>query len=288
MATTPDIMFHHLGLSIYNLPRTVFSVFGFGIYYYGLLIAIGIMLATLLTSYQARKTGQDPDAYVNFLVYALFAAIIGGRLHFVMFSWDYYSHNPGQILNLRGGGIGFYGAILSALAVFIIYSRRKKLDTLLFLDTAMPTVLIGQALGRWGNFFNREAYGVFTNSFMAMSIRLEDVRGPVTEEMMNNLLILGDTQYIQVHPTFLYESIWNILAFCLISLYRPHQRFRGEVGLLYFTLYGFGRFFIEGLRADQLLLWGTGLAISQLISATLFLGSLTIIILFRHKAKLAA
>ena len=284
----PDIIFPNLGIHIQDLPRALVTVGGFSIYFYGFLIAIGIMLCVMISSRQARLTGQNPSDYVDFLLWALIGGVIGGRLHFVAFSWEYYSQNLGQILNLRGGGLGFYGAILVPIGIFIIYSRKKKLDTLLFLDTALPTVLIGQALGRWGNFFDREAYGQFTDNPFAMAILLDDVRGPITTEMTENIISYAGAQYIQVHPTFLYESIYNVIAFGLITfLYRRYQKFKGEIALSYFVLYGLGRFFIEGLRADQLLIWGTSLAASQVLSAVLFLVSATLIIIGRHRAQKA-
>ena len=177
----------------------------------------------------------------------------------------------------------FYGAVIGAVLAVCVYLRFRKLSIPVYADIAMPAILIGQAVGRWGNFFNREAYGVYTDSLFAMATRLEDVRGPITQQMLDNLLIIDGAAYIQVHPTFLYESVWCIVAFGLLMLYKRHSKFPGEMALLYFTAYGFGRFFIEGLRADQLLLWGTNIAASQALSAILVIGTLAIIAFKRRQ-----
>ncbi|MCL2851416.1 MAG: prolipoprotein diacylglyceryl transferase [Defluviitaleaceae bacterium] len=280
---SPDIIFPNLGITVENVSRTVISPFGFNIYFYGFLIALGVGLATIYTLREARRTGQDPDIYISILCWGLAGAFIGGRLSFVAFQWENYRHDLLQILMFRGGGIMLYGAVLGAVLVVCVYLRVRRLSIRLHADTAMPSILIGQAVGRWGNFFNREAYGVYTDSLFAMAIRAEDARGPITAEMLENMLIIDGASYIQVHPTFLYESVWCIAAFGVLMLYKRQKKFAGEMGALYFTAYGLGRFFIEGLRADSLMLWGTEMPVSQLLSALLVLSSVAVIAFERKR-----
>ena len=280
---TPDILFPNLGIVFENVPRTVVTLFGFGIYFYGFLIAVGVALAAAYGINEAKRTGQDPDVYVSILTWGLVGAFVGGRLYYVAFQWENYRHNLLQILSLRDGGIAFYGSVLGAILAGIIYVRMRKLSVRLHADTAMPAILIGQALGRWGNFFNREAYGNYTDSLFAMAIRADDARGPISAEMAENMFVINGAAYIQVHPTFLYESLWCIVAFGLLMLYKRYKKFPGEMGLLYFVAYGTGRFFIEGIRADQLMLWGTNIPASQFLSALLVAGSLAAIAFERRR-----
>jgi len=280
---SPDILFPHLGIVFQNVSRVVISPFGVDIFFYGFLITVGAALATWYATREAKRLGQDPDIYISMLMWGLLGALIGGRLSFVAFSWENYRHDLMQIFMTRAGGIMFYGAVIGAVLTVCIYLRFRKLSIPTYADVAMPAILIGQAVGRWGNFFNREAYGVYTDSLFAMAIRIEDARGPITQEMLDRLLIVDGAAYIQVHPTFLYESVWCIVAFGLLMLYKKHSKFPGEMALLYFTSYGFGRFFIEGFRADQLLLWGTNIPASQALSAVLVLGTLAIIVYKRRR-----
>jgi len=280
---SPDIMFPNLGIAFQNVPRVVVSPFGLDIFFYGFLITVGAALATVYATREAKRLGHDPDTYISMLLWGLIGALVGGRLYFVMFSWEHYRHNLMQIFMTRAGGIGFYGAVLGAVLTVCIYLRVRGLSIPKYADVAMPAILIGQAIGRWGNFFNREAYGIYTDSLLAMAIPIEDARGPVTQQMLDHLLFVDGTAYILVHPTFLYESVWCIVAFGLLMLYKKHSKFSGEMGLLYFTAYGFGRFFIEGIRADQLMLWGTNIPASQALSAVLVLGTLAIIAFKRRQ-----
>jgi len=271
---SPDILFPNLGITLDNVSRVVFSVGGFHIYFYGFLIALGVLAATGLAVREAKLTGQNPDVYMNLLTWGLVGAFVGGRLFYVAFQWESYRHDLLQIFNLRGGGLAIYGSVIFAILFACAYLRFNKMPIRQYADTAIPTILVGQAIGRWGNFFNREAYGGYTDSLFAMAIRLDDTRGPVSEEMFANMLTAHGAQYIQVHPTFLYESLWCFAAFGLLMLYKRRKKFVGEMALLYFVAYGTGRFFIEGLRADSLIFWGTGLPASQVVSAVLVLCAL--------------
>ena len=235
---------------------------------------------------EAKRTKQDPDLYVDFVIYALIFAIIGARLYYVIFSWDYYSTNPAKIFALREGGLAIYGGIIGAVLTAIVYCKKKKVDFWLLADTACPSIAFGQMMGRWGNFFNREAFGGFTDGPFAMRLRLDQVRpGDVSQQVLDNLMNFGGVDYIQVHPTFLYESMWNLCLFLLLVLYRPKKKFSGQIFGLYFLGYALGRVWIEGLRTDQLLIGG--FPVSQLLSMGIIVASVAFLIWKGRKEKTA-
>ena len=203
----------------------------------------------------------------------------------MIFSWDHYKDNLLSIFNLRQGGLAIYGGIIGAVATVYVYSRVKKLSFPLLLDTACIGLVAGQILGRWGNFFNREAFGGYTDSLFAMQLPVSAVRvNEITEEMWAHVQVIGGEQFIQVHPTFLYESIWNLGVLCFLYWYRDRKKFRGELFLTYVLGYGLGRVWIEGLRTDQLQIGSTGIPVSQLLAGVLILVSLFLIIMGRRRA----
>lgn len=283
----PEIWFPNLGIEIEHLSRVAFTVLGKEVYWYGIFIGLGVVLGVALAMLEAKRTGQNPDLYVDFVIYALIFAVIGARLYYVIFSWDYYAENPAKIFALREGGLAIYGGIIGAVLTAIVYCKKKKVDFWLLADTAAPCLAFGQMMGRWGNFFNREAFGGFTDGLFAMRLRLDQVRaGDVSQEVLNNLMNIGGVNYIQVHPTFLYESIWNLCLFLLLVLYRPKKKFDGQILGLYFLGYALGRVWIEGLRTDQLLIGG--FPVSQLLSAVLIVAAVAFLIWKGKKEKNAA
>ncbi len=286
----PDIIFPHLGITIDQLNRVAFTVPIFGglqVYWYGIFITCGVIAGLFLALREAKRTGQDPDIYTDFLLYALIAAVIGARAYYVIFSWDFYSANPDKILAIRDGGLAIYGGVLAAIATALVYTKKKRLSFALLADTAIPSLALGQAIGRWGNFFNREAFGGFTDSLFAMQLRLSQVRsGDLTEQILANTVLENGVEYIQVHPTFFYESCWNfILCFLLVWMQR-RRKFDGQIFALYLVGYGIGRFWIEGLRTDQLLIGN--FAVSQLLSAVLILAGIGMLLWGRKKGTLTA
>ena len=273
----PDIWFPNLGIEIEKLSRVAFSVLGKDVYWYGIFIGLGVIFGVVFAMLEAKRTKQDPDLYVDFVIYALIFAIIGARLYYVVFSWDYYSANPAKIFALREGGLAIYGGIIGAVLTAIVYCKKKKVDFWLLADTACPSIAFGQMMGRWGNFFNREAFGGFTDGPFAMRLRLDQVRpGDVSQQVLDNLMNFGGVDYIQVHPTFLYESMWNLCLFLLLVLYRPKKKFAGQIMGLYFLGYALGRVWIEGLRTDQLMIGG--FAVSQLLSGAIIVASVVFLI----------
>ena len=219
-------------------------------------------------------------------VYAVFFALVGARLYYVIFSWEHYKDNLLSILNLRQGGLAIYGGIIGAFTTVYFYTKKKKLSFTQMLDTACAGLAAGQVIGRWGNFFNREAFGDYTDGLLAMQLPVSAVRsGEITEKMWANLETIGGIDFIQVHPTFLYEGLWNLGVIIFLYWYRDRKKFQGELVLWYLTLYGIGRFWIESLRTDQLLIPGLGFPISHLLGAVIAVCGLIVIFVGHKKAK---
>ena len=279
-----SINFPHLGIYLEHVGKSI-SVFGFDIAYYGIIIGCSILLGLYLAQREAKRTGQNPDTYTDMVIYAIIVSVICARAYYVIFSWDHYKDNLLSIFNLRQGGLAIYGGIIGAVATVYVYSRVKKLSFPLLLDTACIGLVAGQILGRWGNFFNREAFGGYTDSLFAMRLPVSAVRvNEITEEMWAHVQVIGGEQFIQVHPTFLYESIWNLGVLCFLYWYRDRKKFRGELFLTYVLGYGLGRVWIEGLRTDQLQIGSTGIPVSQLLAGVLILVSLFLIVMGRRRA----
>ena len=279
------IDFPNIGIHLPNVGNH-FTIFNFDIAYYGLIIGLGILTGILIAAAEAKRTGQDPETYYDLAIYAVICSIIGARAYYVIFSWDMYKGNLKSILNLRQGGLAIYGGVIAAVITVIVFAKVKKLSAPLLFDTAVLGLVAGQMIGRWGNFFNREAFGEYTDGLLAMRLPLDAVRSSdVTELMRRNMETVKGVSYIQVHPTFLYESLWCMMVLLLLLLYRRHKKFDGEVFLLYLLGYGLGRVWIEGLRTDQLLIRGTTIPVSQLLAGTLVIVSTGMILLLRRKIR---
>lgn len=282
-----DIAFPHLGIYLENVPKG-FEVFGFTIALYAVIIAFGMIAGLFMALRLARRTGQDPDVYWDLFIYVIIFSVIGARLYYVAFSWDVYKDNLLSILNTRSGGMAIYGGVIAAFITLFIFCRVKKQNPLKLGDTAIPGLVLGQIIGRWGNFMNREAFGEYTDNLFAMRLPIEAVRPwEITENISSH--IAAGTNYIQVHPTFLYESLWNLALLVLMLLYFRHKRFHGEMCLMYFAGYGLGRFLIEGLRTDQLLIHGTQIPVSQVLSicmVVLAVAADAVVRVLLHKGKL--
>lgn len=277
------IRFPHLGLTLN--PGKSFTVFGIEIAYYGVIIALGMLAGALVAYREAKKTGQKVDDYIDFTLYTLIAAIIGARIYYVIFEWDYYSAHPLEIFNLRAGGLAIYGGVLASVLTLFIFTKVKKLKFWLMADTAVQGLIIGQIIGRWGNFFNREAFGGYTDSLFAMQLPVSEAKG-ITQELIEHLVTIDGVSYVQVHPTFLYEGTWNLLLFIGICLYKRHKKFDGEIFAIYLMGYGVGRFIIEGLRTDQLVIKALGgIAASQVLSIILIVLAVAFVIYNRVQLK---
>ena len=236
--------------------------------WYAICIVSGLILAVYLSMKEAPRKKIDPDAIIDFILIAFPLAIVGARLYYVIFEWGYYSQHLSEIFAIWNGGIAIYGGLLTGALVLYLFSRRRLIEPIDFLDIAAPSVMIAQSIGRWGNFFNQEAYGAAVKSlnYLPSFIR-------------NQMYI--DGSYRQ--PTFLYESSWNFLGFLLILILRRKPQFlrQGEITAFYLIWYGFGRMIIEGMRTDSLMF--AGLRVSQWLSMILILVGLAVILYQRRK-----
>mgnify|MGYP004534485615 CR=1 FL=1 len=280
-----NINFPHLHIYLKNVGESL-KIFGVPIAYYGIVIAIGMMLGILMATYEAKRTGQNPDDYIDLAIVAIIVSVIGARVYYVIFSWDYYKNHLSSIFNLRQGGLAIYGGVIAAIITTYIFSRVKKLSFPKLVDTAVLGLLLGQIIGRWGNFFNREAFGGYTDGLLAMQIPVDAVRSSsdITAELAEHLVTIDGISYIQVHPTFLYESLWNLAVLVVLLFIRKHKKFEGEIFLLYLIGYGVGRFWIERLRTDQLLIPNTTVAVSQVLAAVLVVAATIIFVIARKKS----
>lgn len=274
-----DISFPHLGIYLNNVPKS-FSIFGFQIALYGMIIGIGVLCGVLMASYIAKKENLDSEVIWDFAIYAIIFSIIGARIYYVVFQWDMYKDNLLNIFNLRNGGLAIYGAVIAAFATLWVYCKVKKHSFLQIADICVPGLVLGQVIGRWGNFTNREVFGEYTDNLLAMRLPVDAVRSIDISENVAQHIAEG-TNYIQVHPTFLYESLWNLILLVIMLLYRQHKQFRGEMWLLYLGGYGLGRAWIEGIRTDTLFIPHTTIAVSQVLAIVLFVVALAADILIR-------
>lgn len=280
----PNIYFPYLNLS-FNIDPIAFTIFGVPIYWYGIILTSGILLGLCMSMYISKKEGVSTDLIFDFLLYDIVFAIIGARTYFVIFNWSYYKEHLGEILNLRQGGIAIYGAIIASFIVAIIYTRIKKISLWQFGDIAAYGLLVGQAIGRYGNFVNKEAFGDYTNNFLAMQIMKSEAATHVTQKMLDNIVIREGVEFIQVHPTFLYESCWNLLLLISLLIYRKYKKGNGEIFFLYIAGYGLGRFWIEGLRTDQLVVPVINIAASQIVAVLSIVAGIIGVIWCRKSSK---
>ncbi len=256
------VSFPGLGVGPFSIKNS-FKFFGLTIHWYGVLIALGLVLAYLFATKKAKKRGISQDALLDVVLWGLPSAVVCARLYYVAFSWDNYKDNLFDILKIWGGGIAIYGAIIGACVSTLIYCRVKKISFKSVFDVGAFGLLIGQIVGRWGNFINAEAYGSLTETAL---FRMKLVEKGIT-----------------VHPTFLYESFFNLLLFIFLNFYEKHQKFDGELFLVYISGYGLGRFFIEGMRADSLMLGPV--RVSQILALVCACVGIGLIIAGRIKQK---
>ena len=280
-----NISFPNLGIYLDHVGKSI-SIFGFSIAYYGMIIGAAILIGFLIATAEAKRTGQNPEDYLDMGIVGVIAGIAGARIYYVIFSWDLYKDNLLSIFNLREGGLAIYGGVIGAVIAVFVMAAVKKKSPFQILDTIALALLNGQMLGRWGNFFNREAFGEYTDGLFAMKLPVDAVRSSdITDLMRKHMETVDGVSYIQVSPTYLYESMWCLALLILLLLYRRHKKFQGEVFLMYLLGYGAGRVWIEGLRTDQLWIPGTEIPVSQVLAGTIVVVSFVLIVYNRIKVK---
>ena len=266
-----SIQFPNLGINLDYVGKSI-QIFGFEITFFGLVIALGMLLGMGFVILEAKRCGENKDDYLEMMIMSLLLGVVGSRMLYVLCSWNLYKGNIIEIFNVRNGGLTFYGGLFGGMLGAAIYCGARRKSFMQMADTACMGLVIAQIIGRWGDFFNRESFGEYTNSIFAMQLPLSAVRSSeVTSVMRENLETIGGVSYIQVHPVFLYESLWCLLLFLLMLVWKRKKRFHGEVFLRYLAGYGLGRFILEYLRTDKLTIPGTSIGICQVISAALFL-----------------
>lgn len=300
------ISFPGLGIEPFEISREIFSIGNFAIYWYAILIVTGILLAVLYTKYRSEREGVSTDNLLDIALLTVALGVVGARLYYVLTTLDSGAYQSFvDVINIRNGGLGIYGGIIGGVLGIFIMCAIRKVNVLSVLDSAAPGVMIAQAIGRWGNFCNGEAYGSqivdgrITYAFLGpektfavsennilyrLRMGLESASTHSDKNLVNN------SGMVEVQPTFLYESLWNVLGFVLINLIFKKKKFNGQIALMYFAWYGFGRMFIEGLRTDSLFVPGTGIRISQMLGLVLFASSVIVLIIgfvFAGKKKLA-
>ena len=267
-----ELSFPGLGINGWNINSVAFTIGdSFTVMWYGVVIALGMLFAIAYASFRCKQQGIKIDDLIDIAIYTIFFGVIGARLYYVAFNPTNFK-TIGDVLNLRSGGLAIYGGIIAGAIAIVVVCLIKKISWRKLFDAAAPGVMIAQAMGRWGNFFNGEAYGTVTTLPWRMC-------SPkfAKELLRNETALINQEQYQQildgtlgVHPTFLYESLWNVIGFILINIFFKKKKFDGQIALYYFAWYGFGRMFIEGLRTDALYIGQTGIRVSQLLGFLLF------------------
>lgn len=277
-----DIAFPNLGIYLHNVPQA-FYIGNFRVALYGCMIALGMLCGILMATHIAKKTKQSPDTYWDISIWLIIFSLIGARIYYVIFFWDAYKDDLLQIFNVRAGGLAIYGGVLGGILTAYVYCVVKKLYLPEILDTAVFGLLVGQIIGRWGNFFNREVFGGYTNGLLAMRLPVAAVRErDITAELAAK--IPEGANYIQVHPTFLYEGMWNLGVLIFLLIFLKHRRFKGEMFLLYLAGYGIGRAWIEAIRTDQLYITGTSIPVNLVMGVFMAAASITAIVIIRLRS----
>ncbi len=272
------IAFPSLGIEM-TIDKIAFTLFSIPIYWYGIIIALGFACGLIVASFVAKKLGEKTDVVLDLALVCAPVAIVCARAYYVIFRWDSYKHNPLSVFDLRSGGIAIYGAIIGAVITAFVFCRVKKKNTLKIFDIGSFGLVVGQMIGRWGNFVNQEAFG--TNTTLPWGMTGDRIKEYLTGLSHNGYAVSPD---LPVHPTFLYESLWSLLTLVLlfVIIFRYHK-YNGQVFFAYTSMYGLGRFWIEGLRTDSLMLGS--FRISQIVALICFIIFLTLYFVYLRKSK---
>ncbi len=270
MLEISKISFPGFGIGEFSVNSVAFTIFGVSIAWYAILITSGMVLAVIYAIYMANKINITSEDVIDYAIFTIPIGIIGARLYYVLCELDNY-HSFADVINIRNGGLAIYGGIIGGALTVLAVSYFKKINFFAFGDCVVPGVILAQGIGRWGNFMNGEAFGAQTDIFCRMGL-----------QNLNTRLTFNTSEMVYVHPTFLYESLWNILGFVLVNLYIKFfgKKYDGQIMLLIFGWYGLGRMFIEGLRTDSLYIGDTGIRTSQLLAGIIFVVCLALLIYF--------
>ena len=271
MLHVTKLSFPGLGIGEFSVNSEAFSIFGASIAWYALVICLGMIFAVSYVIFRAGQIGINSEHIIDFALFVIPIGVIGARLYYVLMELDSY-HSLADVLNIREGGLAIYGGIIAGAITVFCVCKYKKINFLAFADCVVPGLIMAQAIGRWGNFMNGEAFGVETESFLRMGIR-----------NFNSIFTFNTYDMVYVHPTFLYESLWNIVGFIAINIFYKHKKYDGQIFLMIFGWYGLGRMWIEGLRTDSLYLFGTPIRVSQALAIAIFLTCAAFLIYFAIK-----
>ena len=266
MYNVTKLSFPGLGIGEFTVDSEAFSIFGAPIAWYALIICFGMIFAVAYVMYRAKQIGIDSEQIIDFALFVIPIGVLGARLYYVFMELDSFD-TVWDALNIRNGGLAIYGGIIAGAITVFCVCKYKKIDFLAFADCVVPGLIMAQAIGRWGNFMNGEAFGSITDSFLRMGIL-----------NYNSMYTFNTTEMVYVHPTFLYESLWNIAGFVAINFFYKHKKYDGQIFLMIFGWYGLGRMWIEGLRTDSLYLIGTSIRVSQALAALIFITCTTLLI----------
>ena len=271
MLQITKLSFPGLGIDEFSVNSEAFSLFGAPIAWYALIICFGMIFAVTYIIYRAKEIGISSEHVLDFALFVIPIGVLGARLYYVIMEIDSFN-SIGEVFNIRNGGLAIYGGIIAGAITVFCVCKYKKIDFLAFADCVVPGLIMAQAIGRWGNFMNGEAFGGITDSFLRMGIR-----------NLNSFYTFGTYDMVYVHPTFLYESLWNLIGFIGVNIFYKHKKYDGQIFLMIFGWYGLGRMLIEGLRTDSLYLFGTSIRVSQALAAVLFVTCTAILIYFAIK-----
>lgn len=279
-----EIQFPELGWK-FHIDPTAFTVFGIQIQWYGIIITLGLILALVYCLPKMKRFGLDSDRTLDVVIGGVLGGIVGARIYYVIMRWDEYKWDWKAIINTRNGGLAIYGGLIGAILVGLIICKVRKVKILPMLDVTVLGFLIGQSIGRWGNFINQEAFGTNTDSFLGMT-------GGTIQRSISDSMQIGGDLYQEgvnmlwekpVHPCFLYESVWCLLGFVILAFWSKRRKYDGQIFLMYLAWYGAERFFVEGLRTDSLMLGN--IRVSQALSAVIFIVSVILQIILFAKRK---
>ena len=258
MSNVTKLSFPGLGIGEFTVDSEAFSLFGAPIAWYALIICFGMIFAVSYVIFRAKRIGIDSEQVLDFALFVIPIGVIGARLYYVLMELDSFD-TIWEAINIRNGGLAIYGGIIAGAITVFCVCKYKKINFLAFADCVVPGLVMAQAIGRWGNFMNGEAFGGITDSFLRMGILNR-----------NSMYTFNTYEMVYVHPTFLYESLWNIIGFIGVNIFYKHKKYDGQIFLMIFGWYGLGRMLIEGLRTDSLYLFGTSIRVSQALAGVLF------------------